>query len=350
MSTSVETPAVRRTTNASDLAAALGKNRRSTSIGIGVWALVAIAGFGLPYALALYPLEIAVQGATLGLLALSVGWLLRQSGLLSFGHAAFYGATGYATGILGARTDLPAMAVVLLAIAVGTFLAFVVALLIARATGITFAMLTLAIGMLLWVAVTRARDFTNGFDGLGVKLEGSVLGTDASMYVSTVKAWPLVWGALMVSIGALWIISRSRFGRTLTAIRDNEERVQFMGAGTVLPRIIAVTISGFFASVAGAVSSLHSGIVTPENLYWTMSGTALVVAIIGGFGSVWGPPIGAILFTALQAFLSESNHYQAIVGLSLIVVVVVAPGGISGVAAQVAQKVRRRVGGHHGTS
>lgn len=318
----------------------IGKRRLATNALICL--VVALTGLGAPYMLSLYWLEIAVQGATLGILALSVGWLLRQSGLLSFGHAAYYGAAGYAMGIIAERSDLSASLVMVLGVLCGTLLSIVVALLIARSTGISFAMLSLAVGMLVWVATTRSRDWTNGVDGLVVRLEGSVLGSPAAEYTSPVTSWPLVWLTLILSIAGLWALSRTPFGRMIAAIRENEERVRFAGVSTYLPRVAVVAVSGLLASISGSLSALHHGFVSPENVFWTMSGAALIVAIIGGVGSVWGPPIGAIAYTVLQASLAETSFHQAIVGAVLIVVVVLAPGGIAEIVSRVASKLRGR--------
>jgi len=317
----------------------LSTGRGTLLLHIGGWLLVLAIGLAMPYVLSLYPLQLAVQGATLGLLALSVGWLLRQTGLLSFGHAAFYGAAGYAAGLFVNRLDMGTAPALLLGVAVGTGLSLVCALLIVRTPGIAFSMLTLAIGMLVWVFATQTRSLTNGFDGLPVRFTSPLLGQDPSSYTDPVTAWPLIWLTLMAVAALLWGISRTVFGRRLIAIRENEERVRFIGHTTYLPRVIAFTISGLVASVAGSFAVLNLGFLSTDSLYWSASGLALIVAVIGGSRSVLGPPAGALAFIALQAQLSGSTHYQVIIGSVLMLVVILAPGGASELAIRVGSRI-----------
>lgn len=304
--------------------------RRAIVARVGVWAAAAAAGLGAPWVLALYPLQLAVQAATLGLLALSIGWLLRQTGLLSFGHAAFQGIAGYAAGLLVVRLDLAPTPAILLGILGGTVFAFVVGLFVVRSPGVAFSMLTLAVGMLVWVFLTQSRTLTNGFDGMAVPFDGRVLGREAEAYIDPVTVWPVVWIVLMLAIGGFWWISRSLFGRRLAAIRENEERIRFAGWRTYWPRVMAFTLSGLCASVSGGVAVLNQGFLSPDDVFWSASGLALIVAVIGGIGSVWGPPVGAFVFIVLQAYLSQSSQYQIIIGVLLMAIVVVARGGIAG--------------------
>jgi branched-chain amino acid transport system permease protein len=327
---------------------ALRTGRLELGARVGVWAVVTAAGLALPYLVALYPLQVATQGVTQGILALSIGWLLRQTGLLSFGHAAFYGVTGYVVGNLAVHTGLAPLPALLLGIVGGTVLALVFALIIARSSGIAFAMLSLALGMMLWVASYRSRALTDGLDGMVVRLQGTFLGRDVADYAGPVHAWPAAWLVLMAVVGGLWAVSRSVFGRRLVAIRENEERVRFSGVSTFLPRVAAITLSGLCASLAGAVAVLQKSFVSPDDLFFSASGLALIVAVIGGIGSVWGPPIGAVAFAALQAWLAQSGHYQAVLGLVLMAFVVVAPGGGAQLVTRVrAAVVRRRERQNH---
>jgi branched-chain amino acid transport system permease protein len=310
-----------------------------------VWAVIAFVGIWAPYVLALYPLQLAVQGATLGILALAVGWLRRQTGLLSFGHALFYGGTGYVIGIAARRFEMGTTPAVITGIVAGTIAAFLIGLLVIRASGVAFSMLMLATGMLVWVAVTQNREYTNGYDGLPIRFDGDILGKDPHDLLDPVVAWPIIWIILMLCIGGLWLISRSVFGRRLIAIRENEERSRFIGGRAYLPKVLAFTITGFVGSIAGAVMALNVAYVSPESLFWSMSGNALIVAVIGGVGSVWGPPAGAIAYVFLQAELSDSPYYQLIIGAVLMFVVIVAPGGAADLVARGWRVLTRRLKG-----
>ncbi|MFW6868231.1 branched-chain amino acid ABC transporter permease [Nocardioides sp. CPCC 206347] len=292
------------------------------------WLVLAVAGLGAPWLISLYQLQLAQQAMVMGLLALSIGWLLRQTGQLSFGHAAFYGIAGYGTAYVAQHADLPIGLTLLAGIGGGTVAALVVGLVTIRVPGIAFAMLTLAIGMLAWVAGGQLHSITRGADGLNVQLEGSLLGKDVVMYGNPVEAWPLVWGVLMITMAALWVLSRTMWGRRLASIRDNEERMRFSGYATYWPRVVAFTVSGLVASIAGSLNLVTTSFISLTALFWSTSGLALIVAVIGGVRSVLGPPLGAVLFILLQNYLAGSgNHYQAVLGAVLIVVVLVAPGG-----------------------
>ena len=329
----------------------LRSSRKGTYWQAGGWGVLAACGFGAPWVIGLYELQLAVQAVTMGVLALSIGWMLRQTGQLSFGHAAFYGIAGYATAYAGMHWELPLPVVLLFGQAAGTGAALVVALFTVRVPGIAFAMLTLAIGMLAWVAGGHLRDITNGVNGLSVTLEGDLLGQPVGMYIDPVQSWPLVWGTLMLVVAGLWAVSRTPYGRRLAAIRENEERVRFSGYGTYLPRVLAFTISGLVASLAGTLNLLSTSFISLDTLYWSTSGLALIAAVIGGTRSVLGPPAGAVAFVLLQNYLTDvGNHYQAVLGTALILVVLVAPGGGAELVARGRDRVRRRLLGAKGAT
>lgn len=306
------------------------------------WVVLLAAGLGVPWVVGLYDLQLAVQGATLAILALSVGWLLRQTGQLSFGHAAFSGVSGYSAAILSTQLGLDTGIALLLGIAFATAFGFVVACLIVRLPGITFAMLTLAVGMLVWVASTQLRPLTNGFDGLLVDFSGTFFGQQASAYTNPVVAWPLVWVLMMVIVAALWAVSRTVFGRRLTMVRENEERTRFAGHGTYWPRVLAFTVSCGIAGIAGAFQVLNLAFISPEQLFFDKSGLPLIVAVIGGISSVAGPVVGAFVFIFVQSWLSGTAWYQIAIGAALMLVVVIAPGGGADVVKRVAAWIRRR--------
>lgn len=311
------------------------------------WIVLAIGGLGVPWVVSLYQLQLAQQAMIMGLLALSIGWLLRQTGQLSFGHAAFYGIAGYATAYVAQHADLPIGLTLLAGIGCGTAAALVVGLVTIRVPGIAFAMLTLAIGMLAWVAGGQMHSITRGADGLNVQLEGTLFGKDAVMYGNPVEAWPLVWGLLMVVMAGLWTLSRTTWGRRLASIRDNEERMRFSGYGTYWPRVAAFAVSGLVASAAGTLNLMTSSFISLSALFWSTSGLALIVAVIGGVRSVLGPPLGAVLFVLLQNYLSGSgSHYQGVLGLVLIAMVLVSPGGFMELAQRGSTAVGARLRRH----
>lgn len=340
--TTTDVPNLAHQGAAGRVAGLLHRPRKTLATNLAVWGAVLALGIFLPWVLGLYPLQLAVQGATLGILALSIGWLRRQTGLLTFGHAAFYGVAGYATAIAANNLGLGTLGSLSFGLAFGTALSFLIALFLMRAKGIAFAQMTLAVGMLLWVAITQNREITNGFDGLPIRFDGSLLGLRPSQFANPVNAWPIIWVLLLLMIGFLWWLSSTEFGRHLVAIRESPERTLFTGRAVYLPKVLAFTVSGFVASLAGVVNALNVGYVSPENLFWAMSGLALIVAIIGGVGSVWGPPLGALAFVYLQAALSTSPYYQLILGGILIFMVIFVPGGGADIVSRVWKRIRSR--------
>jgi branched-chain amino acid transport system permease protein len=332
-------------TTAPTVASTLRKARRAERWQVLGWLVLVLAGLGAPYVITLYQLQLAQQAAVMGLLALSIGWLLRQTGQLSFGHAAFYGIAGYGTAYVAEHASLPIGLTLLLGLGCGVLAAVVVGLITIRVPGIAFAMLTLAIGMLAWIAAGQLHSITRGADGLNVTLRGELLGKDVGLYGNPVEAWPLVWGVLMATVAALWALSRTTWGRRLAAIRDNEERVRFSGLATYWPRVLAFTVSGLVASVAGTLNLVTTSFMSLEALYWSTGGLALIVAVIGGVRSVLGPPLGAVLFVLLQNYLAGSgNHYQAVLGVVLILMVLVSPGGFVELAARARARLTVRPG------
>ncbi|MEV8358397.1 MAG: branched-chain amino acid ABC transporter permease [Actinobacteria bacterium] len=310
-----------------------------------VWAAVTVLGIGVPFVASTYYTQILTHGVVVGMLALSIGWLLQKTGLLSFGHAAFFGLGAYTVTLTSLRWEVSAPVAILVAVLITTTFAIAIGAIIVRVSGIAFAMLTLGIGQLLYLYSTLNRDLTNGTDGLIASFRGNVFGVDAAMLTDPKSAWPLVWIALMLVVALLWAVGRTPHGRWLTAIRENEERARFSGAPTYWPKLAAYALSGAIAGIAGILSALTIGLVSPANLHWSTSGNALIYAMLGGTGTLWGPVVGGVSLTSLESALSGSTNYHAIIGLALILVVVFAPGGISGLATRswsFLRKVTRR--------
>jgi len=322
------------------------KKMRSTKstvlLVMACWVVVLLAGIALPQVVGTYQLQLAVQAATLGTFALSIAWLVNQTGMLSFGHAAYYGVAGYSVAILTTETDVPLIVVIAAAVLISAVFAFVVGLVIAKSPGVAFAMLSLSIGMLVWVATTKLDSVTHGTDGFNIVFEGSFLGKDAMSYINPVTSWPVVWSALMLVMALFWFVNRSVFGRRLVAVRENEERMRFSGYRTYMPRVLAFVLSAAIAGLAGCMAVLTSSYISPDNLSFHVSGLALSVAILGGIGSIVGPSVGAIIFVLLQAYLSGSSNYEFILGGALMVVIIAAPGGLAEIVKKLVSLVMRR--------
>lgn len=271
------------------------------------------------------------QAVIYAIFALGVGVLLKQNGLVSFGHALYFGAAGYGMGVILALDWMPAelaIPVVLLAIGV---LAFLIGLVIVRVPGIAFGMLTLAIGQMAYLMASRARGLTGGADGMGIQWPTTLFGFSQTAMLKPAALFMIAWIMMvLVTFVLLWIL-RTRFGSITEAIRDNEERARFIGITTTVPRAAVYALSAVVTGVAGLLSSFNTGFVSPENLHWSVSAITLLMVVVGGFKTPIGPIVGAIVYFLFKDLLGEyATHSMAIFGAALIAVIVFSPDGIVG--------------------
>ncbi len=279
-------------------------------------------------------ITLLTQGALNAILAVSVGLLIRQCGLVSFGHATFFGLGAYLTGILLKNGDIPTGLILLLAILIPTVLGFLMALVIVRLSGVAFSMLTLAVAQVFHEIFLKWRGLAGGDDGLSVTLPLSLVGIPSKLFQSANSMFVICWTLLTLILCGLWLFSGSRLGRLVHAIRDNEERAQFIGYETLLPRVFVFAMSAAIGATGGTLFFLYNGFVSPELLHWTMSGSALVMAIVGGADFVVGPAIGAMTFLGVKDVLGNlTEHWQSIIGAALIMITVGWPSGLAGILA-----------------
>lgn len=276
-------------------------------------------------------LSLITQAVIYAIFAMGIGLLLRQNGLVSFGHALYFGGAGYGIGILLQLNLMPAeLAVLVTLLAVAAF-AFLVGLVIVRVPGIAFGMLTLAIGQMFFLTASRARGFTGGADGMNVDWPSTLFGLSQSVLLKPSNLFVLCWSVLVVLTLALALLLRSRFGAITEAVRDNEERARFIGISTVLPRASVYALSALVTGVAGILAALNTGFVSPETLHWSLSGMALMMVVVGGFKVLWGPPLGAVVYFLFKDILGDfATHWMTIFGIALITVIVFSPTGIAG--------------------
>ena len=275
---------------------------------------------------------LAANILVLGLYALGFNLLFGYTGLLSFGHAAFLGAGAYGCGIAIVHYGLHPF----LAIAAGLVLAAVIAavmgFLAIRTRGIYFAMTTLALSMCVYYAFYQAERFTGGENGLrGINVSTLQLpGFSLSLLDPTVKYY-----VILAFVGtAIWLFSRilaSPFGAVLEAIRENENRAQACGYDVRRTKLVAFIVSGAFCGLAGALRAIHLSIVPIETMHYATSGEAVMMALLGGMGTFFGPFIGAGTFLLLQDVLSMlTSHWQLFVGAIFVAFVLFLPLGIWG--------------------
>ena len=276
-------------------------------------------------------MTLLTQAVITGILATGVGFLIRQNGAVSFGHAAFYGIACYVIALAMKHGVLRAEFAIMLALVLPTMLAFVLGFVIVRIPGVAFSMLTLAVGQAFYEFSMKARYVTGGEDGFSVNLPSTIFGIRTAIFQSPHSMFMVSWAVLVVTALILTVVATSPFGRLTAAIRENEERARYIGYETILPRVLVLTLSAVVTAIAGVLFTLYNAFVSPDVLHWSLSGSALIMAIIGGPRLIWGPAFGAIIFFFAKDIAGDvTEHWQAIIGVILIVVILVLPAGLGG--------------------
>ncbi len=313
-------------------------------------ALALAAGVLLPLVVtSTLAITLLTQAVIGGILATAVGLLIRQVGVVSFGHAAFFGIAGYFIALPAKHGLWPTEVSILLAVVAPTLLAFFLGLVIVRIPGVAFSMLTLAIGQAFHEFAVRAREATGGEDGLAISLPRAVFGVPTELFQRPQTMFVICWAALVVILLGLNLMVRSRFGRVTAAIRENEERARFLGYRTVVPRAAVFALSALIGAVAGTLSALYNGFISPDALHWSLSGSALIMAIVGGTKLLWGPALGGVVFFFFKDLAGDlTEHWPAMIGLTLIAVTVALPMGIGGALARIVERMRPGSGRRNG--
>ena len=294
-----------------------------------------------------YYIDLVVKVMILSIFALSLELLVGQTGLVSFGHAAFFGIAAYAAALLSPQSG-PASFWVLFpaALAAAGLYALAVGALSLRTRGIYFIMVTLAFAQMAYY-VFHDTKVGGGSDGIYLyfRPEVAVGSTTLLDLSSPLVFYFFVLVALVLTFLMLAALQRSRFGRALAGIRVNEQRMRAAGFLTYSYKLAAFVVGAMLAGVAGFLYALKDGYVNPEILSWHQSGAVLLMIILGGIGSLRGAVLGAIAFVALQElyqsqaiFGSFAKHWQLTLGLTIIAFVALMPQGLIGLGAQ----LRRR--------
>jgi branched-chain amino acid transport system permease protein len=278
--------------------------------------------------------ELASRVVVFGLAAMALNFLLGFTGVLSFGHAAYFGLGAYGAAMT-LRYLVPSTAVaILVGVLVGTLAAAVIGAMIIRLRGVYFAMVTIAFGQVFYFIAFRWNSVTGGDDGLtGWTRKALHFGTATVDILGNDKAfYYLVLVLFALSAAIMAALLRSPFGRTLIAIRENERRARYLGIPVELHIWISFVISCFFVSLAGTLFALLNNFTDPRALYWSQSGNFVIMAVLGGMRSFWGPLIGAAIFVVLQDYVSsQTENWMSFVGLFFVLVVLFFPRGVLGI-------------------
>ena len=294
-----------------------------------------------------FVLRVANEGLLLGMLALSVAFLMNQAGLVALGAASIYGGAGLLFAIAMSEWNLTPLAALCAAFLIIVVYATVLGALIVRTNPLAFMMLTLAAGEMISHAVMleALRDYTGGADGLAVSFKGSIFGMEAADFANPARFWLVMWVAASLAGLALWSVGRSRLGAILRAVRENEERMRFSGFDTYLPRLIAYVLVNIVAAVAGLLHVLNAGFVSPESLGISVSTNALVAALMGGIAGSVGPILGGLIFSFAQDEFGARGLTQLLTGIAIVLFIVVFPRGVVGGLTGMAWLRTRMLGG-----
>jgi len=270
------------------------------------------------------------------LFACAFNLLLGFGGLLSFGHAMFFGTSGYAAAHAAKVWGLTPELSVLFATLCATVLAWVVGLLAIRRQGIYFAMITLALSQMVYFVYLQT-PFTGGEDGIQGVPHGQLFGlidlnNESAMYI-------FVLCVFLIGFALVWRIVHSPFGQVLKAIRENEQRALSLGYGTDRFKLIAFILSGTVAGMAGGTKALVFQLASLTDVHWTMSGEVVLMTLVGGLGTLFGPVVGAAVIVTMQNYLAQLGSWVTVVqGLVFVVCVMLFRKGIVGEIANLLRK------------
>ena len=289
---------------------------------------------------------VATDIVILSLFATSLNLLLGTTGLVTFGHAAYFGIGAYTTALLMKNLGAPFLPSWVAGGLMAAGFALVFGFFCVRLTKIYFAMLTLAFSQIVWAICFKWNDVTGGEQGLPNVPYPGLEWMDVLPLIGDLRVGDKFYYVALVLVAlcyaALRRITLSPFGRVLTVIRDNPERAQFIGVNVRLYELAAFAVAGSFAGLAGALFGIFNRGVFPDFVFWTKSAEPLIMTILGGMAHFWGPAVGAAALIILnQQITSYTEYWPFVLGGVLIVLLFVFPGGIVGSLA----KLRGRFGG-----
>ena len=309
-----------------------------------------IAAFFVPALGSRYYTFLANDVVIWALFATSLNLLVGYTGLVSFGHAAYFGIGAYTTGLLMKKIGVPFLLAFPAAGLLAGLFALVFGFFCVRLTRIYFAMLTLAFAQIVWAICFKWNEVTGGEQGMP-----EIPYPDFAWLERVATAAPFLsyWTSeyfyfltlLMVAL-CLWLLRRivgSPFGRMLTTIRENPERAEFIGVNVRRYELGAFVIAGAFAGLAGGLFGIFNRGVFPDFAYWTKSSEVLIMTLLGGMGTFFGPALGALVLLWLnQQIVSYTQYWPLILGTILVVLLFVFPGGIAGAALGLWRRLSRR--------
>jgi branched-chain amino acid transport system permease protein len=279
---------------------------------------------GAPLVVSDFWVFVLIEIVVFSLYAVTFNLLLGYGGMLAFGHAVFFGIGAYSLAIMMKKMGFGALAAAVLSPLVAAAAGAAVAYFCVRLTGIYFGMLTFAFQMLVYTVVFKSYELTGGDDGLSGLNPAGIAATPQGFYYVTLLV-------VAVALWLLWRLVNSPFGLALRALRSNDRKSLALGIDVALHKWLTFVIAAFFAGLAGALFALANQSVFPGWLNWTASATPIVMTILGGMHSFFGPVVGAVIFVLLQTYLTGLTEYWALfLGTAIILLVMLMPNGVTG--------------------
>lgn len=308
-----------------------------------LWALIAVGLAAIGLFAGRFVLYLTMRVMILSIFAMGYNLLFGRTGLLSFGHAAFYAAGAYGLGLVSLHVHPHPLLGIIVGITAALVLAVVIGFFCVRHTEIYFAMLTLAFGMMVFSLIWNLRSVTGGDDGLvGIARAPLNLGVVSVPLAKAGQYYFLVLIFFFLSVGVIHLIRRSPFGLVLSGIRENDRRIQFAGISLRNYRLAAFVISGVFAGLAGTLGTLLESNTTPFSAHWGRSAEPVLVSLIGGIQTFAGPMVGSLIFVVLREIIERFTHnWMLWFGIILLVIIMGFRGGVVGALSEVMSRKRR---------
>lgn len=307
---------------------------------LNLWILILILVVGgmAGFVLDSYYLNVGTEVITAVIFAMSFNIALGHGGLVSFGHSLFYGLGAYSVAIILRDTSLGFLVAMLVGMVISGALGALIAFVTRRSREVYFSILTLGFSQVAFFIAFTWYDFTGGDNGIFGFDVGELLADPHNFYWFTL-AMAVLWCALLVKL------LHSPFGLTLWAVRDDENRSKFIGLFPDRQKMIALAVSAIGTAMAGSLYAGMSKLVHPNLLHWDMSAQPLLMTLMGGITSIWGPALGAVVYKLAEVFLGQvTEHWTIVIGVVLLIIALVAPDGLIGLLRKRKKRVSPRGG------
>jgi branched-chain amino acid transport system permease protein len=288
--------------------------------------------FVLEKAFSQYDLYLAIKVMVWALYAMSFNLVLGYGGMMSFGHAAFFGVGAYTCSLLLVKASCPVALAFAAAPIAAAALGLIIGFFSVRIKGVFyFATITLSFAQLVYILAFKWRSFTMGDDGIQGIPVPALISTDET-YINYYFFALLI---ILICIYALWRIVKSPFGLMLRSLKENPERATFVGMKVENYRLIAFVISAFFSGIAGVLYAFLETSIAPDILFWSMSGEVILMGLLGGMALFFGPALGAAIMVLLNSFITSYTEYWGMtLGITLILIVLFFPKGVGGLVVE----------------